>query len=121
MQINCCSELYVDVQSLRKFDLTRKLNLCVENEIIHMCSRIPGLNEPFAKLILLHPQSHLTLLIIRNTHEKLFHAGIAVTLANLRKRYWIVKGRQVVKKVTVVVLAVIVMAQHYQKKVTILP
>ena len=49
--------------------------------------------------ILLRSQSHFTMLVILKIHEKTYHSGVGVTLSNIRELYWIVKGRQVVKKV----------------------
>lgn len=40
-----------------------------------------------------------TTLIIQQAHEKLFHFGVATTLAHLRERYFIIKGRKTVKSV----------------------
>jgi len=39
--------------------------------------------------VLLSKDSHVTKLIIRQTHEKLNHAGIYTVLTYLRKKYWI--------------------------------
>ena len=43
-----------------------------------------------------HPLTHL---IIRSFHVTVFHRGENQTLAELRQTYWVVKGRQEVKKV----------------------
>ncbi|KAK6026127.1 hypothetical protein OSTOST_07955 [Ostertagia ostertagi] len=48
--------------------------------------------------ILLPPTHKYTTLLIRDTHERLGHQGVNSTLANLRLRFWIPKGRQVVRK-----------------------
>ena len=49
--------------------------------------------------ILLRSQSHFTMLVILKIHERTYHSGIGVNLSNIRELYWIVKGRQIVKKV----------------------
>ena len=49
--------------------------------------------------ILLKSQSHFTMLIILKMHERTYFSGVGVTLSNIRELYWIVKGRQIVKKV----------------------
>ena len=41
-----------------------------------------------------HP---LTLTLIGHAHEKTLHGGVQLTLFTLRKRYWVLNGRQVVK------------------------
>ena len=47
---------------------------------------------------MLPAKSHLTTLIIADAHFKTYHAGVATTLAQLRKTYWILKGKVAVKK-----------------------
>ena len=49
--------------------------------------------------ILLPRNTHLTRLLIRDTHNKVHHMGISQTLNELRKTYWIPKGRATVKSV----------------------
>ena len=49
--------------------------------------------------ILIPTSHHVTELIIREAHEKVYHNGVKETLAEVRARYWIVKGRQNVKKI----------------------
>ncbi|XP_030579763.1 uncharacterized protein LOC115776287 [Archocentrus centrarchus] len=38
-------------------------------------------------------------LLVQQNHETLMHAGVRDTLVQLRERYWIIKGRQLVKSV----------------------
>ena len=49
--------------------------------------------------ILLPTKCYVTKLIIEDTHKKLFHSGIQQTLAEIRKQYWIPRGRSEVKRV----------------------
>ena len=44
------------------------------------------------------PQSLLTNLIILEAHRKVAHEGINATLTEIRSRYWICRGRQIVKR-----------------------
>ena len=44
------------------------------------------------------PQSLLTNLIILKAHRKVAYAGINATLTEIRSRYWICLGRQIVKR-----------------------
>ena len=44
-------------------------------------------------------QSHFTMLVILKIRERTYHSGVGVTLSNIRELYWIVKGKQIVKKV----------------------
>ena len=48
--------------------------------------------------ILLRSQSHFTILVILKIHERIYHSGVGVTLSNIRELYWIVKGRERLKK-----------------------
>ncbi|KFM62154.1 hypothetical protein X975_06179, partial [Stegodyphus mimosarum] len=48
---------------------------------------------------ILSRNSWLTNLIVESTHVKMMHGGVATTLAEIRSRFWIPKGRQFVKKV----------------------
>ena len=49
--------------------------------------------------IILPRGHHLTKLIIQECRESLHHSGMRATLAQLRSKYWVPKGRQVVKGV----------------------
>ena len=42
---------------------------------------------------------HLTFLEIQKCHMKVHHYGVKSTLAELRTKFWVPKGRQVVKKI----------------------
>ncbi|XP_076297796.1 uncharacterized protein LOC143217409 [Lasioglossum baleicum] len=44
-------------------------------------------------------ESHLSQLVVRNTHAKTLHGGTQLTLSYVRQRFWIVRGRQLVKSV----------------------
>ena len=46
---------------------------------------------------LLPSKHHLTSLIVQECHDNVKHRGVKDTLTELRLRYWIPKGRQVVK------------------------
>ena len=49
--------------------------------------------------ILLPKEGQLTKLIITHCHNKVHHGGVRATLAEVRSRFWIPKGRQKVKTV----------------------
>ena len=49
--------------------------------------------------ILLPRNNHLTDLIIRDTHIRVYHMGVSQTLTELRKTFWVPKGRVTVKSV----------------------
>lgn len=49
--------------------------------------------------ILLQSVSWLTTLVVRNAHQDVLHFGVETTLAKIRERFWIIRGRNVVKNV----------------------
>jgi hypothetical protein len=49
--------------------------------------------------ILLPRDSRLTELMILQTHNEMLHAGVSATLTKLRQKFWIIKGKQLVKKI----------------------
>ena len=72
-----------------------------DNGLIRCDGRLQNATIPFnAKHpILLPADHHLTVLIIRDCHKRVLHNGVRETLAELRTRFWIVRERQVVRKV----------------------
>ena len=49
--------------------------------------------------VMLPKDHHLTFLQILRCHKKVHHCGVKSTLAELRTKFWVPKGRQVVKKI----------------------
>ena len=49
--------------------------------------------------ILLEGRSHITRLIVRDCHHRMRHGGVNSTLAEVRTKFWIVRGRQLVKQI----------------------
>ena len=66
--------------------------------------------------LLLRTDGIFTKLVITDCHENVFHHGIESTLANLRRRYWVVRGRKTVKNL----LHTCTLCKRYQGK-TIAP
>ena len=71
-----------------------------ENGIYHCGGRLKNAPLPFdSKFPVLIPEEHyVTELIIRNCHNNVMHNGVKDTLTELRQRYYVCRGRQVVKK-----------------------
>jgi len=42
---------------------------------------------------------HLSLLIVKDAHERVMHNGVRETLTQIRSNYWIIRGRQFVRQV----------------------
>ena len=49
--------------------------------------------------ILLPKRHHFTTLVIREIHDSVAHSGVRMTLSVVRERYWILRGRESVKRV----------------------
>ena len=49
--------------------------------------------------LILHGNHYVTTLLVRDCHENIGHSGQNFVLSTLREKYWIVKGRLVVRKV----------------------
>ncbi|XP_015770180.1 PREDICTED: uncharacterized protein LOC107348643 [Acropora digitifera] len=49
--------------------------------------------------ILLDKSHYITSLFVRESHKRVVHGGVKSTLTELRSRFWIVQGRQFVRKV----------------------
>ena len=64
------------------------------------CGRLSNSNVPFPTScpVLLNKDHHLTRLIIRRCHEKVMRSGLSGTLTELRSGYWLIRGRQLIKK-----------------------
>ena len=57
---------------------------------------IPG---PAKHPIFLPHDNHLTTLLVRRAHKWVLHNGVKDTLTEVRSRYWVVKGRSLVKRI----------------------
>ena len=81
--------------------LTRKLGLVDEDGILKCTGRLVNsdLDLDVQKPILLPKQHQFTRLIIEACHRKVHHRGVRSTLAELRSRFWVPKGRQMVKRI----------------------
>ena len=61
----------------------------LSNADLDVCAKHP---------ILLPSSHHFTTLVILHSHEKVLHGGVKETLTELRSRFWVVKGRSIVRK-----------------------
>ena len=79
---------------LKKSSKIKGLNPFLDdNGILKMKGRVT--TEP--ELIILHPHSHITKLLIHEAHKTNLHSGVSHTLNDLRSKYWIIKGFATVK------------------------
>uniref|UniRef100_A0A7I4Y6K3 Integrase catalytic domain-containing protein n=1 Tax=Haemonchus contortus TaxID=6289 RepID=A0A7I4Y6K3_HAECO len=77
------------------------LKLISDNGIYRCQGRLANSHLGFDAMnpILLVPNHALTKIIVMHVHKKSGHQGVAGTLAELQTKYWLPKGRQVVKKI----------------------
>ena len=68
--------------------------LCCEGRILHST-----VSEAAKRPMLLPSKHHLTNLVVRERHESVHHDGVRETLNSIRERYWIPRGREVVKQI----------------------
>lgn len=69
------------------------------NDIIRVGGRLKNANLSYPQKYppIIPSNSHLAKLIIDNSHEYTLHGGTKLTLAHLRRRYWILNGRNAVR------------------------
>ena len=86
----------------KSFDMWKKqFGLFLDGRIWRCKGRLEKVELPYsARYPALLPKYHpLTVLIIRECHERVIHNGVKETLAETRSKYWIIHGRQVVRQV----------------------
>ena len=81
-----------------------KHNLMIEKDEKGLYCSIGGLSNANLNFntkfpILLHNYHYLTELIVKDNHEKVLHNGFKDTLSEVWKHYWIVRGRNYIKKI----------------------
>ena len=80
----------------------RNLGLYIDNDGLLRCKgrlhNAPVLEEAKRPMVL--PSKHyFTELVIRQVHQDVKHSGISHTLSMLRERFWVLRGRETVKRV----------------------
>ena len=81
--------------------LVRQLGIVEKEGILRCTGRLGNADlQQEAREPIVLPKDHwLTERIIMSCHQRVHHCGLRVTLAELRCRFWLSRGRQVVKKV----------------------
>lgn len=91
------------VQGEEKFEQTRhSLGQFPDGEgTLRRGERLHNAPLPYAARFpaILPRKHHFTILMIRKSHNNIMHNGVKETLTDLRSRFWVVKGRQTVRKV----------------------
>ena len=60
----------------------------IQNAGVPYCTKHP---------VLLHKDHHFTMLVVKQAHSRVLHGGVKETLAELRSKFWIVRGRNFVR------------------------
>ncbi len=95
-------EQYLSQVNKKEPLLVKQLGLFRDQENIIRChGRIDesSLSLSEKQPILLPPKHHFTDLVILGHHETVHHNGIKETLNSIREKYWIVRGREAVKRI----------------------
>ena len=83
--------------------MKNSLNLYFDgSSLIHSKTRFSKLTEMSYEQkhpLLLRSKSYLTKLVVPDSHEKVFHNGVDITLNFIRVTNWIIKGRQTAKSI----------------------
>ena len=80
----------------------KQFNLFPDDKGLIRCSgRLENATLPYSTKypLLLPRKAHFTILIVRNAHSRVFHNGVKETLTEIRRKYWIVKGRSLVRSI----------------------
>lgn len=104
-----CRAFPIDLKCLKQNSVVdpsskiRSLNPFVEeNVIIMVAGRLKNaiMKSHNDKNPAIMPSNyHVTKLIVKSEHERLLHAGQQTTLYSIRQKYWIISGRNTVRKI----------------------
>ncbi|XP_028409306.1 uncharacterized protein LOC114531905 [Dendronephthya gigantea] len=91
-----------ELKEAKKYaQISNSLGLMEEGGIIRCKGRLRNseLEYNTKHPIIIPKDNRLTELIVRKCHSEVHHCGVRATLGRLRTKYWVVKGRQMVKRV----------------------
>ena len=97
----------VDTQTQLKSESNLKMwqkqfNLFTDdNGLIRCRGRIKNANLPYATKypLFLPRKAPFTTLVVRRAHSRVMHNGVKETLTEIRSKYWIIKGRSLVRSI----------------------
>lgn len=101
IQNECYPDIINALHKNKAHPLITALALWIDNNGILRCGgrwQQSDLDEFSKHPILLPKNHHFTMLVIRHYHNRLFHAGVSQTLAQIRAKFWIPAGRSAVFK-----------------------
>ena len=80
----------------------KEFNLFLDEDPLLRCKtklRHAEIPEDNKNPIIIPSRHQFSWLIIQEAHEKVYHSGIGLTLLTVRQRFWILRGRESVKRV----------------------
>ncbi|XP_065180007.1 uncharacterized protein LOC135810442 [Sycon ciliatum] len=88
------------IQKKQKMELVTKLGLLIDtNGLIRCAGRMKNARFPESGPILLPRKHPATRLIVQLCHARVRHSGTSQTLMEVRKRFWITRGRATVQTI----------------------
>ncbi|GFU38100.1 integrase catalytic domain-containing protein [Trichonephila clavipes] len=90
---------------VRKDKETTKVRMVFDasskDELIRVGGRLQKSNFSYLQKhpIILPAKHYFVNLMVRDSHEKVFHGGVSETLLEIREQFWLIKGRQTVKNI----------------------
>ncbi|XP_055307954.1 uncharacterized protein LOC129572072 [Sitodiplosis mosellana] len=93
--------LLVQSQSKVKHPLSKMNPFLDENELLRVGGRLSFSEASYDQKhpFILPKESHFSKLVIQHHHQLALHAGVQLTLAEIRQKYWILGGRNPVRSV----------------------
>ena len=81
--------------------LVKELGIKADRDVLRCEGRLlnSDLEIDTRKPVILPRRHSFTRLIVEECHQRVLHSGVKATLAELRSRFWVPRGRQVVKKI----------------------
>ena len=86
------------VKSLSRKDVKPQIELTSQDIAVAETLWIKEIQRSLKQPILLDKNHHITSVIVRDSHKRVMHSGVKETLTELRARFWIIQGRQFVRK-----------------------
>ena len=96
------SDVYQALTSDRPHSLISQLNLFIDEDGLIRCrGRLQNASLCYeSKYPVLVPRKHpLTVLLVQSCHQKVMYGGVSHTLSRVSYKYWIPKGRAVIKSI----------------------
>lgn len=88
-------------EQLPKTSKISRFNPFLDEGLIRLGGRLQCADLPNTEKhpVILDGSHHFTQLLIKHTHIRLHHLGVRIVLGELRQEFWILRARQVIKKV----------------------